>query len=48
MTNSNNLERQSLPDKNEILGNAFNHPSLNGTILGTGWGYFPLDWGSRK
>lgn len=31
-----------------FLENAFNHSSLNGTIQGTEWGYFPFDWGTHK
>lgn len=31
-----------------FLGEAFNHPTLEGIIMGTEWGYFPFNWGTDK
>jgi len=31
-----------------FLENAFNHPTLLGTIQGSEWGYFPFNWGTHK
>ena len=32
----------------QFLETAFHHPTLEGTIMGTEWGYFPFDWGTLK